>query len=118
MPRESELGPVGGITAVRAPVGGQRLFHAALGGNRVERGNGGKGALSARRAKEDRFAVGGPADHGVGSGVESQLARPAALGGYREDVIIAIAVGRERDVFAVRREARVHVAGLIVGEAL
>src|SRR5262249_30838116 len=38
--------------------------------------------------------------------------------GHDEDVVVAVPVGGERDVLAVRREARVDVAGAVDGEAL
>src|SRR5713226_1143929 len=50
--------------------------------------------------------------------MKSQLLRRAAAGGNDEDIEVAVAVARERNPFAVRRETRISIARLVHGQAL
>src|SRR4029453_8284672 len=56
------------------------------------------GNISASDA-ERSFSITRPADHFVVAGMERQPPRRAAAGGHDKDVVVAVAVGRERDPF-------------------
>ena len=96
---------------------GTELFDAALGRDLEEGDDARENALGPARGEEDVFAVGGPADHGVVGAVEGELFRLATGGGDDENVVIAVAAGGEGDPVAIRREAWIDVARLVVGEA-
>src|SRR5215472_16754242 len=71
-----------------------------------------------RRLEQNFLAVGAPADDDVGCRIEGKLFRDAAFGGYDKDIIVSVAVGRERDPLPVGRKARVDVARLVHGQPL
>src|SRR6185436_4099110 len=76
-----------------------------------------KRAEAARGAEHHVLAVAAPAHHFVVAAVEGELLRSAALGRDNEDVVVAVAIRRERDPFAVRREARIDVARRVIADA-
>ncbi len=77
----------------------------------------GKAPLPRAEEKTMFLPSGVQPDDGIRGAVEGNLARLAAGGGDDVHVVVALAVGGESDPVAVGREARVLVAGLVVGEA-
>src|SRR5262249_51813625 len=70
---------------------------------------------AARRREQDRLTIGRPAIDDVGSGIERQAARLAALDRSNENVGAAVAVRREGQLPPIRARERIDVIRLVHG---
>ena len=97
----------------RAAAGGGHLVELGL---RAGREQAVRGGVHARGAEDDGRVVAGEGVGVLGGGVERQPPRLAALGGHDEDVEVAVAVARERDLPAVVAPDGHEVVGLVRGQ--
>src|SRR5258706_6335902 len=69
-------------------------------------------------AEQNAASVGCPSQHRVVSRVRGQLLRRATTRGNDKDIEVPIAVARESDPLAVRRETRISIARFVNGQPL